>query len=90
MKGTKVNPQLMIISVTFWALQVQFLLQIIINRILVIMGHDYRTRWMKWGVAALITAVNISVYCIWIPARLQISEKCVPKRLKLAIELSLC
>lgn len=26
------------------------------------------------GVAALITAINISVYCIWIPARLQINE----------------
>lgn len=24
--------------------------------------------------AALITAINISVYCIWVPARLQISE----------------
>lgn len=72
---------------TFWALQVQFLLQIIINRILVIMGHDHRTRWMKWGVAALITAVNISVYCIWIPARLQISDKFVPKKSQLPRDL---
>ncbi|KAH6983719.1 hypothetical protein EDB80DRAFT_823926 [Ilyonectria destructans] len=30
---------------------------------------------LKVGVAVLITAVNISVYNIWIPARLQISEK---------------
>ncbi|KAH7130894.1 hypothetical protein EDB81DRAFT_660506 [Dactylonectria macrodidyma] len=30
---------------------------------------------LKVGVAILITAVNISVYNIWIPARLQISEK---------------
>jgi hypothetical protein len=30
---------------------------------------------LKIGVAVLITAVNISVYCIWIPARLQISDR---------------
>lgn len=30
---------------------------------------------LKIGVAILITAVNISVYCIWVPARLQISAK---------------
>ncbi|KAG7135021.1 hypothetical protein HYQ45_007089 [Verticillium longisporum] len=35
--------------------------------------------WMIWGeilygVALLITAINISVYCIWVPARLQISD----------------
>ncbi|TVY82664.1 hypothetical protein LSUE1_G002017, partial [Lachnellula suecica] len=30
---------------------------------------------MKIGVAIFITAINISVYCIWIPARLQISER---------------
>jgi hypothetical protein len=30
---------------------------------------------LKYGVAAMITAINISVYCIWIPARLQISEE---------------
>ncbi|KAI3573990.1 hypothetical protein IWW34DRAFT_810187 [Fusarium oxysporum f. sp. albedinis] len=34
--------------------------------------HAYR---LKVGVAVLITAVNISVYTIWIPARLQISER---------------
>lgn len=29
---------------------------------------------IKIGVAILITAINISVYCIWIPARLQVSD----------------
>ncbi|KAI5838193.1 hypothetical protein DFP73DRAFT_566120 [Morchella snyderi] len=62
---------------TFWALQVQFLLQIIINRVIVILADRERAFYMKWGVAALITAINISVYCIWIPARLQISHKYV-------------
>ncbi|KAF6513996.1 hypothetical protein IWW34DRAFT_858678 [Fusarium oxysporum f. sp. albedinis] len=60
---------------TTWALQVQFLLQIIINRCSILLmdkKHAYR---LKVGVAVLITAVNISVYTIWIPARLQISER---------------
>lgn len=30
---------------------------------------------LKLGVAAFITAINISVYCIWVPARLQISTR---------------
>ncbi|KEY75038.1 hypothetical protein S7711_01372 [Stachybotrys chartarum IBT 7711] len=58
---------------TLWALQVQFLLQIIINRCGILLS-DYRYVFkLKWGVAALITAINISVYCIWVPARLQIN-----------------
>lgn len=36
---------------------------------------DKRRLWrLKMGVAAAITAINISVYCIWIPARLQIND----------------
>lgn len=60
---------------TLWALQVQFLLQIIINRCSILI-HDKRwTRQLKAIVAVVITMVNISVYNIWIPARLQISER---------------
>ncbi|KAF2220982.1 hypothetical protein BDZ85DRAFT_302196 [Elsinoe ampelina] len=62
---------------TFWALQVQFLLQIIINRVMILMTNRRRGRQLRIGVAVLITAINISVYCIWIPARLQISKKYV-------------
>lgn len=29
---------------------------------------------LKWGVAAIMTAINVSVSCVWIPARLQISD----------------
>ena len=61
--------------VTTWALQVQFLLQIIINRCSILMTDKVVVWRLKYGVAALITAINISVYCIWIPARLQISEE---------------
>ena len=30
---------------------------------------------LKWSVAALITIINISVYCLWVPARLQINDR---------------
>ncbi|KAI5235839.1 hypothetical protein E4T42_09616 [Aureobasidium subglaciale] len=59
---------------TLWALQVQFLLQIIINRVGVLMLDRKRAKKLKYGVAILITLINISVYCIWIPARLQRSH----------------
>lgn len=59
---------------TLWALQVQFLLQIIVNRCAILI-HDQKFVWkVKYGVATLITIINITVYCIWIPARLQISQ----------------
>ncbi|KAI9738839.1 MAG: hypothetical protein M1834_008346 [Cirrosporium novae-zelandiae] len=61
--------------VTLWALQVQFLLQIIVNRVAVLLVDRRKAFWIKFSIAAIITAINISVYCIWIPARLQISEK---------------
>ncbi|KAI4816159.1 hypothetical protein E4T45_10607, partial [Aureobasidium sp. EXF-8846] len=59
---------------TLWALQVQFLLQIIINRVGVLMLDRKKARNLKYGVAILITLINISVYCIWIPARLQTNK----------------
>ncbi|RSL38926.1 hypothetical protein CEP53_014462 [Fusarium sp. AF-6] len=60
---------------TTWALQVQFLLQIIVNRCSILLTDKVKAYRLKVGVAILITAVNISVYNIWIPARLQISER---------------
>ncbi|KAH6663788.1 hypothetical protein B0J14DRAFT_706814 [Halenospora varia] len=62
-----------ILVLTTWALQVQFLLQIIINRVSLLMTDRLQARNLKLWVAVLITAINISVYNIWIPARLQIS-----------------
>ncbi|KAI1346268.1 hypothetical protein F5Y01DRAFT_28614 [Xylaria sp. FL0043] len=59
---------------TLWALQVHFLLQIIINRCGIVNHNKEFTRRLKISVAVLITAINITVYTIWIPARLQISE----------------
>ncbi|KAF7558833.1 hypothetical protein G7046_g5332 [Stylonectria norvegica] len=60
---------------TTWALQVQFLLQIIVNRCSILMTDDRKALRLKIGVAVLITAINISVYCIWLPARLEISRR---------------
>ncbi|KAI3557716.1 hypothetical protein CABS03_10641 [Colletotrichum abscissum] len=62
-------------TVTTWALQVQFLLQIIINRCAILLTNQKRAWRLKVGVAVLITAINISVYNIWVPARLQVSER---------------
>ncbi|KAI0593105.1 hypothetical protein F4775DRAFT_527972 [Biscogniauxia sp. FL1348] len=60
---------------TLWALQVQFLLQIIINRCGILLRDKKHVWRLKVGVAIVITAINISVYTIWIPARLQISQE---------------
>ncbi|CAE6438078.1 unnamed protein product [Rhizoctonia solani] len=60
---------------TMWAFQVQFLLQIIVNRICILLPTPSRKFWLKFIIAAWITAINISVYCIWVPAKLQISER---------------
>ncbi|KFA68891.1 hypothetical protein S40285_09378 [Stachybotrys chlorohalonatus IBT 40285] len=57
----------------WWALQVQFLLQIILNRICLLAVVPGRVTKLKWIVFAIILAVNISVFVIWMPARLQIS-----------------
>lgn len=59
---------------TTWALQVQFLLQIIVNRLCILLSSNKERLWLRWGTAALITAINISVYNIWIPAKLQINH----------------
>ncbi|CAE6447900.1 unnamed protein product [Rhizoctonia solani] len=63
------------IILTTWALQVQFLLQIIVNRICILLSTPEQRFWLKFIIAAWITAINISVYCIWVPAKLQISER---------------
>jgi hypothetical protein len=60
--------------VFLWALQINLLLQIIINRIRIILLDRKRGRILVISVAVLIVALNISVFCIWIPARLQIDR----------------
>ncbi|MCJ1399944.1 hypothetical protein MMC11_003147 [Xylographa trunciseda] len=43
-------------------------MQIIINRITVVVEDRRFAIRVKWGVAILITCVNIAVFCIWIPS----------------------
>jgi len=59
----------------WWCIQVQLLLQIIINRIRVIVPDRRRSKMIMIVTAVFVTAINISVFNIWIPARLQISAK---------------
>lgn len=51
-----------------WVFEIQLLMQIIVNRIAII-AEDRKTVFkLKWGTAAVITCINIAVFCIWIPA----------------------
>ncbi|KIY69091.1 hypothetical protein CYLTODRAFT_394302 [Cylindrobasidium torrendii FP15055 ss-10] len=59
---------------TIWVVQVQILLQIIVNRLCILISSRVHRNTLRWSIAALIFAINISVYCIWLPAKLQISE----------------
>jgi len=74
--------------VFWWCIQVQLLLQIIINRIRVIVPDRRRSRYIMIGTAAIVTAINISVFNIWIPARLQTSHRYVPQPLTLLASLA--
>lgn len=49
-------------------------MQIMTNRIGLIMYNPDRARKLKWAVGIAIGIINISVFCIWVPARLQISK----------------
>lgn len=69
------SQMLMIVSVLNWSIQVQLLLQIIINRVRIILPDRRKGRYLMLGTAIIVTMINISVFCIWMPARLQISER---------------
>ncbi|KAJ6618018.1 hypothetical protein B0H10DRAFT_1913893 [Mycena sp. CBHHK59/15] len=60
---------------TLWALQVQLLLQIIVNRICILLRNEKERNMLKYGVAGLILLINISVYNIWLPSKLQINQR---------------
>lgn len=60
-----------------WVVQIQLLPQIIVNRICFILQDKRKGRRLIILTATVITTINISVFCIWIPARLQISKRCV-------------
>jgi len=61
-------------AVTLWTIQTQLLIQIIANRVSLIMVDKRKSRLLRWVLFAIIALVNISVYCIWIPALMGTSE----------------
>ncbi|KAK8097138.1 hypothetical protein PG999_013082 [Apiospora kogelbergensis] len=58
-----------------WTIQMQCILQIILNRISLLVVDRRRARQLQLGTFVAITLINISVFCIWIPAQLQISNR---------------
>jgi hypothetical protein len=56
-----------------WVIQIQCLTQIMANRISLILYDNEKARRVKLGVAMCIGLVNITVFIIWVPARLQIN-----------------
>ncbi|KAK9780855.1 hypothetical protein AB5N19_07330 [Seiridium cardinale] len=58
----------------FWVVQMHCILQIIINRVSLVMVNKVLARNLKLGVFLIVLLINISVFCIWLPARLQISK----------------
>ncbi|KAK8137031.1 hypothetical protein PG984_004971 [Apiospora sp. TS-2023a] len=60
-----------------WTVQMQCILQILVNRVALLMltGSDRRcASRLRWGIAAFVGVINISCFVVWIPARLQISD----------------
>lgn len=62
------------VAVTLWCIELHLLIQIIVNRIALLITSRRRITIIKWGSCAIILVLNIGVYCIWIPARLQVTQ----------------
>ncbi|KAI1504842.1 hypothetical protein F5X99DRAFT_370034 [Biscogniauxia marginata] len=58
------------IILALWVFEIQFLMQIIINRIAIISESDKFVWQLKWGTCAVISLINVIVFTIWIPAHL--------------------
>jgi hypothetical protein len=63
------------LTVILWAIQVQCIIQILINRVRLLMVDQNKGRRLHWIGFMLVGLINISVFIIWIPARLQISPR---------------
>lgn len=51
-----------------YVIEIQFLMQIIVNRIAIIVETRETVVRVKWATAGIITLINVAVFCIWIPA----------------------
>ncbi|KAI1490513.1 hypothetical protein F5X96DRAFT_544205 [Biscogniauxia mediterranea] len=58
-----------------WVFQTQLIVQIIINRVALLMTDEPRARRLKWSAFGALLVVNAAVFCVWIPAALQISPR---------------
>lgn len=56
-----------------WTVQTQCLIQIIANRVSLVMTVREHARRLKLGLLIAVAFINISVYCVWIPARMEVS-----------------
>jgi hypothetical protein len=57
-----------------WAIITQLLLQIIANRVSLIMVNKREAVLLKWSLFTVVGCVNVSVFCIWIPALLGVNH----------------
>ncbi|PVH68736.1 hypothetical protein DL98DRAFT_506536 [Cadophora sp. DSE1049] len=69
----EISFQLLFSWVCLWTIQIHCLMQIIVNRVSMIMYDERRAERLKWTVAVVLGILNIIVFVIWIPARLQVS-----------------
>ncbi|KAL1638029.1 hypothetical protein SLS58_009050 [Diplodia intermedia] len=60
--------------VILWVVEIQFILQIIINRIAIITTDKKLLRKIRIATICFTTCINISVFCIFIPAHLGIND----------------
>ncbi|TFL07895.1 hypothetical protein BDV98DRAFT_42202 [Pterulicium gracile] len=61
--------------VTGWILQMQCIIQIIVNRICILVDNPTTRTWWKLGMFLWIGFINVTVAIVWIPATLQISSR---------------
>ncbi|KAG9847631.1 hypothetical protein KCU98_g5864, partial [Aureobasidium melanogenum] len=57
-----------------WVVQVHCLFQIIINRVSILMVNRRRAKQLKIGCVIGILCLNATVFCIWIPAKLEVNK----------------
>ncbi|KAI4736403.1 hypothetical protein E4T50_13088 [Aureobasidium sp. EXF-12298] len=64
------GPALLFFILFFYVFEVQFLMQIIINRISIISERKATAQRLKIGTAVVISIINVAVFCIFIPSHL--------------------
>lgn len=57
-----------------WTVITQLLLQIVANRISLVMVDRRKASQLRWSLFAVVACVNISVFCIWVPGLLGVNH----------------